>query len=181
MLAGKQISSADRAVRPTGPTGNEHMARHTTSTLEALDVETAARLRTAIGRLSRRLRTTSSAREAGLSPTAVSVLLNIVRTGPTTLSELAVSEGINPTMLSRVVAGLVDANLLARSSDDTDRRVAWVTATDAGAELAQRIRHERTDAINLAMSALSQHQRRQIEKALDGLEALAEELGEHRP
>ena len=47
----------------------------------ALDIDTAARLRVAIGRLSRRLRTTAAGSAAGLTPTRISVLLTIVREG----------------------------------------------------------------------------------------------------
>lgn len=97
------------------------------------------------------------------------------------ISELAASEGINPTMLSRVIAGLSDAGLLERRSDEGDRRAAWVGATPAGRRLAERMRRERTDAVNTALAALSERERRQIERALAGLEALAEELKGRRP
>jgi DNA-binding MarR family transcriptional regulator len=148
---------------------------------EQLDAETAARLRTAIGRLSRRLRTTAAGQAAGLTPTGISVLLNVDRKGSMRLSELAGSEGINPTMLSRVVAELVDGGLLERSSDPGDRRAAWVKATRAGRLVAQRMRRERTNALNEAMSALSDDERRLIEGALGALESLAEQLKERRP
>lgn len=151
------------------------------ATEATLDIDTAARLRTAIGRLSRRLRTTAAARDAGLTPTAISVLLSVVRTGPTRLSVLAASEGVNPTMLSRVIAGMVQDGLLERSSDEGDRRAAWVEATAAGAKLAERMRRERTDALNLALEALSDPDRRRLEKALPALESLAEELKGRRP
>jgi DNA-binding MarR family transcriptional regulator len=141
-----------------------------------LDLDTAARLRTAIGRLSRRLRTTAAARDAGLTPTAISLLLNVVRTGPVRLSELAESEGINPTLLSRAVAGMVQDGLLERLSDEGDRRAAWVKATAAGRKLAQRMRRERTSAVNQALESLTEAERRRIEQALPALEALAEEL-----
>ena len=141
-----------------------------------LDAETATRLRAAIGRLSRRLRTTAAGQAAGLTPTGISLLLNVDRTGPTRLSELAASEGINPTMLSRVVTGLVDGGLLERSSDPGDRRAAWVNATRSGHKLAERMRRERTDALNEAMGALAEHDRRLIEDALGSLESLAEQL-----
>src|SRR5689334_248052 len=98
----------------------------------ALDTETAARLRNVIGRLSRRLRTTAAAREAGLTPTGISVLLNVNRTGPSRMADLAEAEGLNPTMLSRVVSDLVAAGLFERSSDPDDRRVAWVGVTKRG-------------------------------------------------
>src|SRR5438270_7153808 len=93
---------------------------------QALEVDTPARLRIAIGRLSRRLRPTKAARAASLTPTRIAVLQTISRRGPVRLSELADTEGINPTMLSRVIADLADAGLLARASDEGDRRAAWV-------------------------------------------------------
>ena len=146
----------------------------------ALDIETAAQLRAVIGRLSRRLRPTAAAIEAGLTPTRVSVLLHVERAGPVRLSELAASEGINPTMLSRVIAHLVDAGLIERTSDEDDRRSAWATTTDAGARLAARIRTERTDAVNAALEGLPADERRRIERALPALEALAVGLAEVR-
>ena len=109
------------------------------------------------------------------------MLLNVVREGPLRLSELAQSEGINPTMLSRVIADLVDAGLLERSSDQGDRRTAWVSATAAGRRLSERMRRERTGAVNAALAGLSETERRRIEKALPALEALAEQLKGRRP
>ncbi|MEA2158490.1 MAG: hypothetical protein QOD66_870, partial [Solirubrobacteraceae bacterium] len=67
-----------------------------------VDIETAARLRAAIGRLSRRLRPTAAGTAAGLTPTRVTVLLDVVRQGRARLADVASAEGINPTMLSRV-------------------------------------------------------------------------------
>jgi DNA-binding MarR family transcriptional regulator len=129
-----------------------------------------------IGRLSRRLRSTAAARDAGLAPTAISLLLSVVRSGPVRLSELAESEGLNPTMLSRVVSGMVQDGLLRRSSDEGDRRAAWVEATAVGRRLAERTRRERTAAVNEGLAGLTAFERRRIEQALPALEALAEEL-----
>jgi DNA-binding MarR family transcriptional regulator len=147
----------------------------------ALDIDTAARLRVAIGRLSRRLRATAAGSAAGLTPTKISVLLTVVREGPIRLSALAESESLNPTMLSRVIADLVDAGLVARTSDDGDRRAAWVEATDDGNQLAQRMRRERTDAVNEALEGLAPADRQLLETALPALEQLAEQLRERRP
>jgi DNA-binding MarR family transcriptional regulator len=138
-------------------------------------------LRTAIGRLSRRLRSTAAARDAGLTPTAISLLLSVDRNGPIRLSELADAEGLNPTMLSRAVGALGQDGLLRRSSDVGDRRAAWVEVTAAGRKLAERMRRERTDAVNAALEQLPDAARRRIEQALPALEALAEELKGGRP
>ncbi len=146
-----------------------------------LDVDTAARLRVAIGRLSQRLRITAAGSAAGLTPTRISVLLTVVRSGPIRLAELAELESLNPTMLSRVVSDLVDAGLVARVSDDGDRRAAWVKITPAGGKLAERIRRVRTDALNRALEDLSEGDRQAISQALPALEGLAEQLGERHP
>jgi DNA-binding MarR family transcriptional regulator len=154
------------------------MTGSVTPTLTTLDLETAARLRAVIGRLSRRLRPTPAALAAGLTPTRISVLLTVVREGRIGLSVLATAESINPTQLSRAVAQLVDAGLVERSADEGDRRAAWVKPTAAGKRLAERIRRERTDALNIALEELTDQERERIVAALESLERLAEHLHE---
>jgi DNA-binding MarR family transcriptional regulator len=145
-----------------------------------IDTDTAARLRATIGRLHRRLRPTAAGSEAGLTPTRISVLFTIVRLGPLRLSDLAAEEGINPTMLSRVVGDLTDAGLVERASDPGDRRAAVVRATAEGTRLSENIRGERTDVMWVALESLSAEESRQIEQALPALERLAELLKERR-
>jgi len=145
-------------------------------TAPSLETDTPARLRAAIGRLSRRLRPTDAARAARLTPTRLAVLQTVNRHGPVRLADLAELEAINPTMLSRVTADLVDAGLLQRLSDEGDRRAVWVKATADGRRLGERIRRERTDAVKVALGALSQEDLQAIERALPALEALADKL-----
>jgi DNA-binding MarR family transcriptional regulator len=139
-------------------------------------LETAQRLRVVIGRLGRRLRPTEAGEAAGLTPARVSALLNVDRNGPLRLAQLAAAEGINPTMLSRMVADLVDAGLMQRSSDPDDRRSAWVSVTRAGRRLAERMRRQRTAAVEAALAELEPSQRDALERALPALEVLAERL-----
>jgi DNA-binding MarR family transcriptional regulator len=151
------------------------------STAPLLDIDTATRLRVALGRLSRRLRVTAAASEAGLTPTRVSVLLSVDRDGPMRISGLAEKESLNPTMLSRAISQLVDDGTLERVSDERDRRAAWVNVTAAGHRLAERVRRERTDALNDALGGLDADDRRLLEQALPALEGLAAELKDRRP
>ena len=136
--------------------------------------ETSDRLRVAIGRLARRLRSTASA--GSLTPTQVSVLFTVVRQGPLALSDLGELESLHPTMLSRVVGALVDAGLLVRSADSADRRAAAVSATAAGRRLRQRIHAERNAALGRAFAQLDPATREAVTAALAGLEDLAELL-----
>jgi DNA-binding MarR family transcriptional regulator len=148
----------------------------TSTTAPIIDAESAVRLRAVIGSLQRRLRTTPSAAAAGLTPTKSSILFTVTRRGPIGLSELAAAEAVNPTMLSRVVGNLTDAGLLERTPDPSDRRAALVSATASGRALADRIRRERTDALNIALAPLSAEHHKLLEEALPALEALAAEL-----
>ena len=84
-------------------------------------------------------------------------------------------------MLSRSVTQLVDAGLVERSCDEGDRRAAWVRATDEGHGVAERMRRERTDAINAALEGLDEAQRRIVEQAIPALEILSDQLAEIRP
>ena len=97
------------------------------------------------------------------------------------MADLAEADGINPTMLSRVVSDLTGAGLVERVSDANDRRAAWVGITRKGKRLAERMRSERTEAVNAAMRGLSSEERRRIERALPALEALADALKDARP
>lgn len=140
--------------------------------------DTAPRLRAVVGKLSRRLRPTLAG--TGLTPTRLSVLATVVRRGPLRISELAEVEGLNPTMLSRVIAELTDAGLLSRVPDAEDRRAASVRATAAGTRLHKKIQNERTDVLSVLLGELSRHQREALEPALAVLEELAERLKERR-
>ena len=138
--------------------------------------DTAARLRAALGRLNRRLRPTAAGAAASLTPTRVSLLHTINRLGPIRLSELAAEEGINPTMLSRIVGDLAVAGLIERVCDPGDRRAALVKATREGRRVVDRMRRERTDVLSVALDGLSATDRRNLERALPALEQLAENL-----
>jgi DNA-binding MarR family transcriptional regulator len=145
-----------------------------------LDVDTATRLRVAIGRLSRRLRVAAAGTEAGLTPTRISVLLTVDRDGPILISDLAERESLNPTMLSRAISKLVQDGTLERVCDDRDRRAAWVNVTAGGHRLAERTRRERTDALNQALTGLDADSRQLLERALPALEGLAAQLPDRR-
>jgi DNA-binding MarR family transcriptional regulator len=151
------------------------MPSATAATLEPQQVQ---RLRQVIARLYRRLRVTDASERAGLTPARVSALLNVDRNGPMRVSRLAEEEGLNPTMLSRMVSELVAEGLFERASDAEDRRAAWVSVTTAGHQLAAMMREERTRAMSSALAGLEPSQVRAIESALPALEALGDRLAE---
>ena len=149
-------------------------------TASDIDIDTAARLRASIGKLARRLRPTAAGAAAGLTPTRISVLFSIARLGPLRLSDLAEEEGLNPTMLSRVIADFAESGLVTRVCDPGDRRAALVQATAAGRKLCERMRGERTDVLQVALAGLDADDRRAVEQALPVLEQLAQGLSGRR-
>jgi len=146
----------------------------TRSPKAAANVEAAERLRTAVARLSRSLRLTHV--DGNLSPSQREVLFTIVRRGPMRLSELAATEGLNPTMVSRIVSHLETAELVTRSSDGADARVVHLAATKKGQALWQEMRNERTDALLFALEQLPKDQRNELINALPALEILVATL-----
>lgn len=146
--------------------------RHSRELREGSDE--AVRLRIVLTRLARRLRPTAAA--GSLSATEVEVLATVARRGPVRPTDLAALAGLNPTMLSRIVAKLEELGLLARTVDAADRRVSFVGVTGAGKELHDRIRTERTDLLSTELSSMPPSARRSLYEALPALELLAERL-----
>ena len=141
--------------------------------------ELAGRMRTIVGRMSRGLRQAGG--QTDLSPSQAEVLGTVARRGDVRLSELALIEGINPTLLSRIIGKLETAGLLVREADPDDRRAAHVVPTARGRKRYEQIRSERTDALNEALAGLSEAERDLLEAALPALEGLVEQLRGRRP
>jgi DNA-binding MarR family transcriptional regulator len=135
-------------------------------------VAIANRLRLSATRLARRLRQES---DAGLSPSQLSALAAIDRHGPLTLGALAEQERVAPASVTKVVAKLEGERLVARRTDDRDRRVVWVSLTPAGDARLTRIRQRRNAWLAARLAALGDEQRRQVADALDVLDALTAE------
>ncbi len=141
---------------------------------DTFDTDDVARLRVALARISRQL--DRPARGETLTHTQTSVLGTVARRGPLRISELAEREGINPTMLSRIVAKLEDSGLLHRRPDPGDGRAALVEVTDAGHALHQRLRTERTRLLAERLATMPDHSSTDLLAALPALEALADAL-----
>lgn len=139
-----------------------------------LDVESATHLRGVVSRIARRLN--ASATSEGLTPTQASVLGLIVARGPLGLAQLAELEGLNPTMLSRVVSALTSAELIVRTPDPADLRALQVAATPEGARVHERIKSARAQVVSDSAAHLPEEQVQALIAALPALDALAEQL-----
>jgi DNA-binding MarR family transcriptional regulator len=139
-----------------------------------MDNDTVIRLRRVVLRLARQLHAAS--REEGLTPTQASVLGITTIRGPLSLAELTELEGINPTMLSRVIGKLDEYGLIKRLRDPDDFRAARVEVTPKGRDVYDRIAAQRSAVISEAVTGLPGGQQAALLAALPALENLAENL-----
>jgi DNA-binding MarR family transcriptional regulator len=142
------------------------------------DTETLSKLRGVISKLARELNATAT--DEGLTPTQASVLGLIAFRGPLGLTELAQLEGLNPTMLSRVVGRLTELSLIQRDPNPDDLRAVRVEATDAGRQLHERVKLLRTEALGVCLDQLPETSARTIIDALPALDELAQTLRARR-
>ena len=140
------------------------------ATVSAVDtVELAARLRLGITRLARKLRQEA---EPGLTPSLLSALAAVDRTGRLTVGELCALEQVQPPTMTRLVASLVDAGLVHREVDRTDRRIAWLSVTPRGAKLLGRTRRRKEAYLLRGLRDLSTEELEVLERATAILERL---------
>jgi DNA-binding MarR family transcriptional regulator len=139
-----------------------------------MDVELVARLRAVIGKLARQLNETSTGE--GLTPTQYSVLGLVRARGPLGLAELTELEGLNPTMLSRIVRKLDEGELIRRLPDPSDLRAVRVEITPTGEQVHERIRERRTSMLSECLDQLPTETAGALLDSVPAMEALAEAI-----
>lgn len=137
-----------------------------------MDADLIARLRGVIPRLARQLNDTSTGED--LTPTQYSVLALVRVRGPIGLAELTGLEGLNPTMLSRVIKVLDERGLVRRLPDPRDMRAARLEVTEEGLRLNDRVRAQRTQVLSECLGRLPPETAETLLAAVPAMEALAE-------
>ena len=132
----------------------------------------AARLRSSVARLQRRLRTSAS---GGVSPAAMSILGLLDKHESLTLGELATLELVRPPSITPLVRGLEAQGYLTRVPDTSDRRSVRVTMTAAGRRELEANRRRRTQFLEQKLLALSPAERATALELVAFLESLIEE------
>ena len=134
--------------------------------------ELAARLRTTILRLGRRLRQHVS---GDVTPAQLAVLAALEHGGPMTCGEIAGSEGIQPPSVTPLVATLEERRYVSRAAASSDRRVARITITDAGRVAVEANRRVRDAWLAERLGRLRPAELRAIAVLLPALERIASE------
>jgi DNA-binding MarR family transcriptional regulator len=132
----------------------------------------ATRLRLAIGRIGRRMRSYGG---VGPTPSQVSALATLEKHGPLRIGDLAWREGVTAPTMTRVVAALEQQGHLERTADPDDGRSSLVGLGPSGRQLLEDLTRDRTAYLAAQLAELTEEQRRLLEAALPVLEALAAE------
>jgi len=119
--------------------------------------ETAARLRRAITRMNRKLRSSSL---GGISPAQASMLASIEKLDGPSLGDLALAEQIQPPSVTRLVKDMEKAGLITTLADPLDRRSTRVGLTALGRKELGAIRQRKTEFLERKLLALSPSDRR---------------------
>ena len=131
----------------------------------------ADRLHSAAIHLLRRLRRTDDT--TGLSPARLSALSVVVFAGPRTLGELASVEQVRPPTMTHLVRGLGQQGLVRRESDDDDKRVVRISATQKGRQLLERARQLRLKGLTERIRDLNASEVAALETAIPIIERLS--------
>jgi DNA-binding MarR family transcriptional regulator len=133
--------------------------------------ELAGRLRLAVTRTARRLRT-----EAGgpLTPTLTAALATIANHGPLTPSELARREGVQRPTVTKLVARLVEAGYVARTEVAGDGRSCLLATTRQGDRVLAEIRARKDTFLAERLDALAPQDHAVLARAARLLEGLLE-------
>jgi len=132
-------------------------------------LEMAARLRLATARLARQLRQQAG---TGLTPSQQSALVSVDLHGPLTLGQLARIEQVAPPTVTRIVGKLEEDRLVARSVDESDRRVSRVAITAEGRRRLDHSRRRRNAWLAQRLGEFDKDQLADVDAALRVMEAL---------
>ncbi|GAA2059500.1 MarR family transcriptional regulator [Streptomyces cheonanensis] len=129
----------------------------------------AAELRTAMGKLTRRVR-----HEDRIPLGQVAVLGALDREGAMTTSDLAADQRVRPQSMARAVGLLMEQNLVTRRAHPTDGRKSLVELTEAGRAALEAERGRRAGWLAQAIEAeLTAEERALLARSAALLERLA--------
>jgi DNA-binding MarR family transcriptional regulator len=145
-----------------------------TETLDTSLTDSAARLRLAIVRTSRRLRQEAAGAVGELTPTSASALATVERHGPLTPSELAEIERVKRPTATRSLRHLHEAGLIDRAPDPADGRSALLSISAAGRERLRKLRGRKNAYLARRMRDLPAEDLEALDRAAAILEGMLE-------
>jgi DNA-binding MarR family transcriptional regulator len=132
----------------------------------------ASELRPALLRLTRIIR--GQRIDMTLSLTQMSALTTLGRRGPMSAGELATSECVQPSSMTKVLAMLEERGLVKRAVHPIDRRQAIIALTASGRRLLDAERRSRDEWLSRRLAMLSDEEQALLHEVAPVLHKLAE-------
>jgi DNA-binding MarR family transcriptional regulator len=136
------------------------------------DAAAVSTLRSAVMRLSRRLR--NQRVEESLTPTEMQVLATLARCGSASPGELARKEHVQPPSMTRIIAMLEEKGLVRREPHPDDRRQVVVSSTEQAESILDQSRAKRDAWLAELAGGLNDEEWALLRAAAPVLERLAQ-------
>ena len=107
---------------------------------------------------------------AGVTAARLSALSVLVFAGPVTVGRLADAEQVSVPTISRMIAQMVNEELVRREPDATDRRLVWLHATKQGTRILREARRRRIEALAHRIEGLGAEDLADLLRAADLVE-----------
>lgn len=133
--------------------------------------DAALQLVLALHRLVRSLRTPGTT--AGLHPTQLLMLVQLIQAGPQRIGELAARVPCSQPTATTVANALAADGLVRRVRDATDGRAIQLCITEAGRAVVQDVVRSQADRIGEQLAGLSPAERAQVLDAVPVLRKMA--------
>lgn len=159
----------DAPLSPTEAVDVVDTSRIDLSRIDLGRIDDVDRLRVAVLRLARRIRTRSS---GTITPSQLFTLGTIIRHERVTIGQIAELEHVRPPSASKIVTALEAEGLVERSVSPSDRRCTHIVATPAGHAHLDEVRAAGRGWISEQLAALAPDDIASIEQALPALERL---------
>ncbi|MDR3705373.1 MAG: MarR family transcriptional regulator [Paludibacteraceae bacterium] len=135
--------------------------------------------------LSSSLRTTISVLHKGLrkqmisfhtySITEIETIKHLIRNSSLLPTELAALTRIKTQSMSQILKKMEEQDVIRRTPSETDKRKVYISLTEHGREIVQKVRYERDEWLeNAIKKSLTEEEIKLLEKALPILRKLAE-------
>lgn len=132
----------------------------------------ANELRVCVMRLGRRMRNERAASD-DMTPNQIAVLHTLSRCGDLTIGDLAAAERVQPPSMTRIVANLVNRDLVAKVPNPSDKRQVVISLTDAGDRVVHEYRRRKEAWLVRQLEHLTPAERRTLREAAPILDRLA--------
>ena len=140
--------------------------------LSESDAAAVSTLRSAVMRLSRRLR--NQRVEESLTPTEMQVMATLARCGSATPGELARKEHVQPPSMTRIIAMLEEKGLVRREPHPEDRRQVVISSTEQAESIIEQSRAKRDAWLAELATGLTPEEWAVLRAAAPVLERLAQ-------